>query len=82
MPPHAYQTHRRVERARALLAAGETLSATAWLTGFADQSHLTRHFRRAVGVTPGAYRAAVSPPAARATSARPRFARSRHEGDA
>jgi AraC-like DNA-binding protein len=70
LPPHAYQTHRRVEHARALLAAGEPVSSTAWLTGFADQSHLTRHFRRAVGVTPGAYRAAVAPGArssARAT---------------
>jgi transcriptional regulator GlxA family with amidase domain len=56
LPPHAYHTHLRVERARELLAAGEPPSAVAWATGFADQSHLTRHFRRAIGVPPGRYR--------------------------
>lgn len=61
LPPHAYHTHLRVERARALLAAGEPPSAVAWATGFADQSHLNRHFRRAVGVPPGRYRSLVAP---------------------
>src|SRR5215218_3078712 len=45
LPPHAYQVHLRVLRAKALLAAGRSVSDVAWATGFADQSHLTRHFK-------------------------------------
>jgi len=59
MPPHAYLTQVRSNRARDLLAAGEGLSATAYLCGFSDQSHLTRTFKRIFGVTPGAYLAAL-----------------------
>jgi AraC family transcriptional regulator len=53
--PHQYVTSLRVERARELLVSGQhTPADVATLTGFADQSHLTRHVRRALGVTPGA----------------------------
>ncbi len=55
MPPHAYQTQVRVNRAKQLLLQGWPLAEVALATGFADQSHLTRHFRRLVGVTPGRY---------------------------
>jgi len=55
MPPHAFQTQVRVSRAKALLRAGEAIPLVAFLTGFADQSHLTRHFKRLVGVPPGQY---------------------------
>jgi AraC-like DNA-binding protein len=55
LPPHAYQTRLRIERAMALLRSGVRPGEVANLTGFADQSHLTRHFRRIVGVTPGEY---------------------------
>jgi AraC-like DNA-binding protein len=55
LPPHAYQTRLRVERAMELLRAGLRPGEVANLTGFADQSHLTRHFRRIMGVTPGEY---------------------------
>ena len=55
LPPHAYQTRLRIERAMALLRAGVRPGEVANLTGFADQSHLTRHFRRIMGVTPGEY---------------------------
>jgi AraC-like DNA-binding protein len=34
-----------------------SLSDIAQDCGFADQSHFTRHFRRLIGITPGAYRA-------------------------
>lgn len=64
LPPHAYLTQRRVARAKALLAAGTPPSAVAQQVGFADQSHLTRHFRRAFGVTPGSYRVRVGSAAA------------------
>ena len=55
LPPHAYQTRLRIERAMELLRAGVRPGEVAHLTGFADQSHLTRHFRRIMGVTPGEY---------------------------
>ncbi len=56
MPPHAYQTQIRVARAKALLVAGRLpLAQVAAEVGFASQSHLTRHFARLVGVTPGRY---------------------------
>jgi len=55
VPPHTYQLHLRVGRAKALLADGAAPAETAARTGFFDQSHLGRHFRRLVGVTPGDY---------------------------
>ena len=55
-PPHEYLTCRRVERAKALLRSGLPPADVAAAVGFCDQSHLTRHFRRRVGVTPGQYR--------------------------
>jgi AraC-like DNA-binding protein len=59
LPPHAYQIHVRVERARAPLAAGAPLAAVASSVGFADQSHFTRHFRRIMNVTPANYAGAA-----------------------
>jgi AraC-like DNA-binding protein len=55
MPPHAFQTQVRVARAKTLLLSGESITQVADQTGFADQSHLTRHFKRLIGVTPGQY---------------------------
>lgn len=57
MPPHAFRLASRLNRARGLLRAGESVAAAAVETGFADQSHLGRLFRRAFGTTPGRYRA-------------------------
>ncbi|MGW2519921.1 AraC family transcriptional regulator [Streptomyces sp. NPDC001617] len=53
--PHQYLMSRRVERARHLLLDGLPPTEVASTTGFFDQSHLTRHFRKLVGVTPGRY---------------------------
>jgi AraC-like DNA-binding protein len=55
LPPHAYQIHVRIERARVRLAAGAPLAEVASSVGFADQSHFTRHFRRIMNVTPANY---------------------------
>ncbi len=55
MPPHAYQLAMRLDRAKTLVVSGMALADVAARCGFTDQSHLTRHFRRAVGVAPGAY---------------------------
>lgn len=58
--PHAYLVGRRVLLARRLLAAGQAPAEAAHAAGFADQSHLTRAFRRHLGTTPARYRAAVA----------------------
>ena len=55
MPPHAYLTQVRANRAREMLTSGEPLSSAAYLCGFSDQAHLTRTFKRIFGITPGAY---------------------------
>lgn len=55
LTPHAFRTNLRIERARALLAAGQPPAVVAADCGFADQAHLTRTFRLAVGVTPARY---------------------------
>jgi AraC-like DNA-binding protein len=55
LPPHEYLIRRRLLRARALLRRGEPASGVAAETGFADQSHLTRHFKRLLGLAPAAY---------------------------
>ena len=55
LPPHAYQTQVRINRARTLLRKGWPIAATAFEVGFADQSHFTRHFKRITGATPGQY---------------------------
>jgi AraC-like DNA-binding protein len=59
MPPFAWLAQHRVTRARGLLERGCRPAEAAALAGFADQAHLTRWFRRVVGVTPGAYRNSV-----------------------
>jgi len=59
LTPHALQTNLRIARARELLAGGESPAAVAAACGFADQAHLTRTFRVAVGVTPARYARAV-----------------------
>jgi AraC-like DNA-binding protein len=60
LPPHAWLVQERVRRAQALLRAGRAPAVVAAELGFADQSHLTRQFKRIVGVTPGRYRAAAA----------------------
>jgi AraC-like DNA-binding protein len=58
--PYAYVIRRRIERAQELILATEKpLAEIALDCGLADQAHMTRLFRRAVGVTPGAWRRAV-----------------------
>lgn len=57
--PHRYLLALRLQRARLLLSEpGATISDVALRTGFADQAHLTRLFRREFGVTPGTYQRA------------------------
>lgn len=55
LPPHVYLVQTRIANAKALLRVGVPLAQVALDTGFTDQSHLTRHFKRLVGVTPKQY---------------------------
>ena len=55
--PMTYVAARRVERAKLMMTSTrERLAVIALACGFADQSHLNRHFRRAVGMSPGLWR--------------------------
>jgi AraC-like DNA-binding protein len=55
LPPHAYLVQRRLELARKAIEQGVPLIDAAIASGFADQSHLTRIFKKAFGVTPGQF---------------------------
>ncbi|MFC6081589.1 AraC family transcriptional regulator [Sphaerisporangium aureirubrum] len=61
MAPSDYQRQLRLRTARRLLDEGHPLAEIAAMTGFTDQSHLTRWFTRYFGITPGAYRRAITP---------------------
>jgi AraC-like DNA-binding protein len=54
--PHQYLDQIRVARAQELISQGVSLSEVAASVGYCDQSHLTRQFKRMLGVTPGLYR--------------------------
>jgi AraC-like DNA-binding protein len=68
LPPHAYHIQLRIARAARLLAAGMSLSRAASEAGFADQSHLSRRFKTAYGVTPLGFAHSVRPAPNRARS--------------
>lgn len=55
LPPHRYLTGRRVDAARRLVLGGMPPATVATAVGFHDQAHLTRHFRRVTGTTPGRF---------------------------
>ncbi|MCP2337991.1 AraC family transcriptional regulator [Actinomadura rupiterrae] len=59
MAPSEWLAQYRVKRARELLACGNRLDEVAAAVGFTDQPHMTRWFRRIVGITPGTYRTSV-----------------------
>ena len=55
--PHQYVLRRRIDRGRRLLHNPSiSVLEAAVRTGFSDQSHFTKLFRRIVGVTPTKYR--------------------------
>ncbi|WP_256927985.1 helix-turn-helix domain-containing protein [Caballeronia sordidicola] len=54
LTPHRYQLVLRVTNAKAKLLQGTSISNVASDTGFSDQSHLGRHFKSVLGLTPGA----------------------------
>ena len=71
--PDRYRMLRRLALARAVVERGQPLAQAAADAGFADQSHMTRQFKRTYGLTPGHWMALT----ARASRARPAGARAR-----
>jgi transcriptional regulator of acetoin/glycerol metabolism len=64
MPPHSYLLRRRLDHVEQMLKETQLpLSQIALATGFSDQSHLARHFRRQTGMSPShaRWKAVVSP---------------------
>lgn len=55
LPPYEYLVAVRVEKARKLLSKGIPIVEVAARSGFYDQSHFNRHFKRIFGITPGVY---------------------------
>jgi AraC-like DNA-binding protein len=55
MPPHRFQLACRIGAARRLLEQGVPVAEVALEAGFVDQSHLHRHFRKTLGMTPARY---------------------------
>jgi AraC-like DNA-binding protein len=54
--PHRYLISRRLDLARRRLLDGDDAARVATASGFYDQAHLTRHFKRLLATTPGRYR--------------------------
>ncbi len=55
LPPHAYHLLQKVNAVKGMLRNGVSATQAAAEAGFADQSHMTRHFVGIVGITPAAY---------------------------
>jgi AraC-like DNA-binding protein len=53
--PHRYLVMRRLDRARELVRQGVPLADAALACGFADQSHMTRQFKKGYGLSPGRF---------------------------
>lgn len=59
-PPHAYQIQARLRLAKKLIKQGYKVSDAAQEAGFHDQSHFHRHFKKAMGITPGQFAGQVN----------------------
>jgi len=58
LTPHAFILQQRADQARRLILSGNSsLADIAAACGYADQSHMTREFKRRYGLTPAAFRA-------------------------
>lgn len=55
MPPYAYLESVRIRHTQRLIKAGRPLADVAAEVGFSSQSHMTRQFKKIIGVTPGLY---------------------------
>ena len=55
VPPHSYQLQIRLKKATDLLALGRPIVEVALETGFCDQSHFQKAFKKKFSITPGEY---------------------------
>ncbi len=55
--PYRYLTMRRLDRVKSAIVSGHSLAEVAFMSGFADQSHMTRQFKQAFGLAPGHWQA-------------------------
>ncbi len=55
LTPHQYQMQNRVRKAQHLLLEGKSITEVALITGFCDQSHFDRWFKKMLGITPSDY---------------------------
>lgn len=55
LPPHAYLENVRMRKARRFLDDGAPIAEAAVASGYADQSHFTRRFKKLLGITPRQY---------------------------
>jgi AraC-like DNA-binding protein len=55
LTPHVFQNNVRIKKALELLRDNKNIAQVACITGFSDQAHLTRWFKRITGITPGLY---------------------------
>lgn len=54
--PHRYMIMRKLDIVKSCLVHGKSLIEAAMIAGFFDQSHMTRHFTRAFGITPARWK--------------------------
>jgi|UPI000682D3AE AraC-like DNA-binding protein len=59
--PYRYLVMRRLDYARSLIRRGTPLAEAAAASGFADQAHMTRHFKKTFGIAPGRWAAITGP---------------------
>lgn len=59
LTPHGFLNQVRIENAKRMLKSGITIVDTALSTGFCDQSHMNRVFKKICGITPGQFKEAL-----------------------
>jgi AraC-like DNA-binding protein len=69
--PSRFRTMRQLDQVRRLVRAGSSLVEAALAAGFADQSHMSRQFKRAYGLTPAEWATALGAALVTCTPARP-----------
>ena len=68
LTPRAYAIQRRIMLAHALMIDGRSVESAASASGFVDRSHLARHFKRNLAITPGIFHRAIGDARASVTS--------------
>jgi len=57
--PHRFLIMRRLDQVRAFIRKGFSLADAAFAAGFADQAHMSRHFKNTWGISPAKWRALI-----------------------